>query len=444
MKNKIIIHSPQVKNKNNLICKFTTTIGIRKFFCNDYFFAEYDRDIDKVHESILVIPILANILPVAWLYNSDIIVNSLDENFYNCLEDVKQAFIKMYPGLKWRGSISVKYLVNNEMQNNSKSAVLFSCGIDSLFSFINHRNENPYLITVWGADIQLFNDELFKKMIYEIRNFAEFNRIKSLIIKTNFTEFLNQHILYSYFYEKLPYSWYYSIQHGIGLLGLCAPLAKAENLKNIYIPSTYPSRFIMPCGSSPELDNSIKWSNINITHDGSEFYRQEKINAIADYLKTENYRIKIHVCYSDLRELNCSKCEKCLRTIVGLMAAGLNPNDYGFKISKDTFSLIKNKLLNSNILADKGLLLVWDDIKKNMNMENIYKMEGSMEFFEWFKNIPLEKYGNKKTNKNKLSKRFLRKAIKYFYPVFNIIYKILPKEPLYKLYFRYLNKQNSG
>ena len=75
-------------------------------------------------------------------------------------------------------------------------------------------------------------------------------------------------------------------------------------------------------------------------------------------------------------------------------------------------------------------------------MENIYKMEGSTEFFEWFKNIPLEDLSNKKNNKNKLSKRILRKAIKYFYPVFNIIYKILPKEPLYKLYFQYIHKQN--
>jgi len=451
MRNKIIVHSPEVKNKNKLVCKFTTTARVRKFFCTNYFFAEYDRDISEVPESILTIPILANILPISWLYDSDIIVDSLDENFCNCLKNIKQVFARMYPYLKWRGSISANYSVNNEIQNNNsssnnnKSAVLFSGGIDSLFSFINHRNENLNLISVWGADIHLFNKELFKKLIYEIKNFAEFNKVESLVIKTNFVEFINQHLLYSYYYEELPSrpsSWYNSIQHGIGLLGLCAPLTKTENFKSLYIASTYSNGLKLPYGSDPELDNSLKWSNVNIIHDGYEFSRQDKINAIADYLKTENYKIKIHVCYSYLKELNCSKCEKCSRTIIGLMAAGLNPNDYGFEISKDIFFRTKDKLINGSILTNLGLHFYWNDIKRKINMENIYNIEGSTEFFKWLENTPLEDRGNKKNDKDRLSKRILRKAIKYFYPVFNIIYKILPKEPLYKLYFQYLYKQN--
>lgn len=54
---------------------------IKKYFSSQKFFVEYDVVIASVPENILVIPFLANVLPISWFAGFDVYVNELDKEF---------------------------------------------------------------------------------------------------------------------------------------------------------------------------------------------------------------------------------------------------------------------------------------------------------------------------------------------------------------------------
>ena len=66
---------------------FSPEVG--KYFKSDTFFIEYDSSIDNVDDSILYIPVIANIVPVAWATGADIHLEALDRTFVNALGTIK-------------------------------------------------------------------------------------------------------------------------------------------------------------------------------------------------------------------------------------------------------------------------------------------------------------------------------------------------------------------
>ena len=59
---------------NKLVFKLDYSKPLRKYFVQKTFFVEYDRqlDISNVDESILVIPVISMIAPVAWAVGADV------------------------------------------------------------------------------------------------------------------------------------------------------------------------------------------------------------------------------------------------------------------------------------------------------------------------------------------------------------------------------------
>ena len=56
---------------------------------NEIPFLEFQTDISEVPKSVLVIPFLANILPIAWIFNSIIDTPEVDKIFLNNLDKTK-------------------------------------------------------------------------------------------------------------------------------------------------------------------------------------------------------------------------------------------------------------------------------------------------------------------------------------------------------------------
>lgn len=54
------------------------------------FWNEYQVDMSDVPLSVAVIPFLANVLPIAWLYGAEIHVTEVDEDFLNSVEDIRE------------------------------------------------------------------------------------------------------------------------------------------------------------------------------------------------------------------------------------------------------------------------------------------------------------------------------------------------------------------
>lgn len=122
-------------------------------------------------------------------------------------------------------------------------------------------------------------------------------------------------------------AWYSSVGHGLGLLGLCAPMAYARGIEDLYVAATHWDGIDLEWGSRPDIDDYVRWSGTRCHHDAYELTRQERLDAIADYVETDAPDLQLQTCNVRM-DGNCGECEKCYRTAVGLRLSGLEPSDH--------------------------------------------------------------------------------------------------------------------
>lgn len=106
------------------------------------------------------------------------------------------------------------------------------------------------------------------------------------------------------------------VGHGAGLATVLHMLAGGASAG--IIASSHTFGRLMPWGSSPLLDPLWSSNRMRIVHDGSTYSRVEKTEFIARF--PEEIR-GLNVCDNRLDDagyVNCSKCQKCLRTMVTL------------------------------------------------------------------------------------------------------------------------------
>ena len=76
-----------------------------------------------------------------------------------------------------------------------------------------------------------------------------------------------------------------------------------------------------PLGSHPAIDGLFSSQLLTVVHDGARFSRLDKIRDLAQWPAALG---ALRVCSSPLGEqANCGRCEKCLRTRLELLAAGV-------------------------------------------------------------------------------------------------------------------------
>jgi hypothetical protein len=83
----------------------------------------------------------------------------------------------------------------------------------------------------------------------------------------------------------------------------------APNLSRVFVASSDSRK---NWGSTPELDPHWSSGAVEVVTDGTELFRLEKVLAIADWPLVHRH---LKVCYAGRgKELNCGRCEKCVRT----------------------------------------------------------------------------------------------------------------------------------
>ncbi len=326
------------------------------------FFAEYNTSIEGVPEAVLVIPCLGTVCPVAWANQADVYVDTIDETFLHALPKVKRTLQQFYPKIRFRGNIHAKNIIKSDVTNNSKSMMLFSGGLDSLTTYVRHKTEKPILVSIHGTDLHSDNFEAWNTLVDSLKAFSNKTDSKLMLIRSNFRSVVHDLLLNVSYDRYVPVSWYYGVSHGLALLSLCAPIAFKEKVGKLYIASSDDEDHLMPLGSHPDIDNNVEWTGTKVVHDGCELTRQDKIGVIADYIKTEG-RLYIRFCFQLNQGDNCSRCEKCGRTIVGLELDGIDPNECGYVVKADTFPWIKQNLMDGKWLTDDNLYL-WEDIQR--------------------------------------------------------------------------------
>jgi hypothetical protein len=92
----------------------------------------------------------------------------------------------------------------------------------------------------------------------------------------------------------------------------------APRIDLFYIASSYDLENLGPCGSHPLLDPEYASFELRIRHRDAALSRLEKLRVVSEWDPGfQNFR----VCLANVPErLNCGRCEKCVRTMTGLLA----------------------------------------------------------------------------------------------------------------------------
>ncbi|MFS0592035.1 peptidase [Cytobacillus horneckiae] len=372
-----------VIDKNHIDYLFQVNGRIKRFFSSDHLFFDFNYALKTIPESMLVIPFVANLAPLAWLTDSTIYIDQIDHSFYYCLPIIKKAYQDMYPNVQLKGNIIAKQIVENTYEYQYEAAQLFSGGLDALATFISIKDKQPILVTEYAWH----NNEIRKSNEWEadknhVTSFANSHRLENIFVQSNFGTFLNASEIDRIYKRKLGDSWWHGLHHGLAIISAAIPVAYIMKVKCIYIASSFFEGYKAKCASDPTIDNEIKFASGNVNHHGYDMNRQEKIEAVVKYCKQNREKINIRVCFRN--EENCCNCEKCVRTIVGIIAEGEDPLDYGFNVPKDHSKHIRIFLKSNVKYFNKDKIMQWRLAQKRMADNKKYIQNAAIT--EWFIN----------------------------------------------------------
>lgn len=330
-------------NGTKISFDYSVDNNIRRFINpSDKLFVDYlSTDVREVPESLLVLPFVANMLPLSWFIGFDIRVNELDEAFWHSAERIKKTFTTHYPQINNKNS----NLVFNKLVTNHTTgghpAILFSGGVDSHVSLLRHRSEHPYLITIHGADIPTEDEHQFSRLKELVQSSSFTRGCEQFFIRSNLRSFYSYRV--NFLFDDLD--WWGRVQHGMSMVSLIAPLSHLFPIDRIYVAASSTEECKIFWGSAPQVDDEIQWGDLTVKHDSYDIHRAEKVALLVHEANRSQQQFDLKVCYSNRHaQLNCSHCEKCIRTIVLIILSGGDPNRFGFHTSAAVYDEVIHKL----------------------------------------------------------------------------------------------------
>lgn len=223
----------------------------------------------------------------------------------------------------WNGSSEIP--VTFQVQSNvtapaSGVSLFFTAGVDSFYSLIKHRDEIDNLILVHGFDIPLADTDTFAQAEALVREEANLFGKRLIVARTNMRwERPSVPILTVKRWEwpHVPCGW--EMTHGAAMAAVAHALA--PNHGKVYVASSHSYADLHPWGSHPLLDPLWSSNAIQIIHDGGE----TRINKLRLLVQYPEALARLRVCVNTLGSHNCGLCEKCVRTMLGLRAIGVDP-----------------------------------------------------------------------------------------------------------------------
>jgi len=196
-----------------------------------------------------------------------------------------------------------------------RAAFLFSGGIDSLATLRANRLNIPPThpgsfkdgLLIFGLDVE--KPEAFEHVLKRLSVVAAEAGINLVPVYTN-ERYLDDDWAF----------WAYEFQ-GAALSAAAHVLNR--RLTGVSIGATYDLENLAPWGSHPLLDSNFSSHELRVRHDGLRLSRLEKTRLLAGWDVALNH---MRVCNKSetyrADQLNCGRCEKCLRTKLALISVG--------------------------------------------------------------------------------------------------------------------------
>lgn len=315
---------------------------------------QFSKSIDPPEDKDCDSYLLAVIMD-AMTEGRDIIVKgSVSLGLLSNLIEYQSAWNKWLPETYSIIDIKVESARENE-RPLSGAICAFSGGVDSMFSVWRHsqgknsyRSQNIKLCAlVHGFDIPLQDTAAFINVTQRAITTLDDVGIRVIPIKTNYIEIACA-------------NWWHS--HATALV---ATLANFKSVAGTcVVGSSNPYNYLaIPWGSTPLTDYLLSSDDFIVIHDGASHTRTEKVNEISEWkVGIENLR----VCWQgDLKDRNCGKCEKCIRTKLNFLASG---NQIPICFDKDAATGID---FNSIVLNQDAVRVNWKQIIDHANRNGV-------------------------------------------------------------------------
>lgn len=374
---------------NRIDYHYRASEELSNYFLEKAMFVEYSTCVEAVPKSLLVIPFVANVLPVIWMTNSVLWIEEIDRTFYDCLHRLKSAFQDLYPKAKLGGRLVAAKLIENTYTPSREALLLFSGGIDAHVSYLRLRNEKPLLLNIQGwyrstPDTEQCRVAEIDRM--DIGEFAKQQSVEFEFVKSNFAVFVNANLFNKKFHRILGDSLWHGFQHSMNFITIAMPIAYIKGIRSIYIASSFSLGHYGQCASYPTTDNEFKFAqNGRCVHDAFEMSRQEKVHYLVNYQKKSGKPYPVRVC--SFNDSNCCECDKCFRSILEIVAENGDIMNFGFNIQgnlKEYYSdVMEKKIIQFGVVGESKKH--WPDSIERMKQN--YDNLDQKEFVDWFLNF---------------------------------------------------------
>jgi hypothetical protein len=367
--------------KDTVQSYLTVPDRIKKYIKTYELFVIYDGEIPD-NESILNIPLVSNVLPLAWISDCDIRVDSMDKRYRESMYALKEEMNKIFPLKPYKTEINAGEIVDNKIGAEG-TALLFSGGVDSTYSLISNWDKKPHLLMVWGLDMHPYPEfadhwnEL--KSIYSV--FAQRNGLEFSMAKTNTSQIMNYTRIEHDFHREL-HSSRLRLRHQYSLfpISMAAPFSM-NRYNELLFAATYHPEFKIYQKSNisfPRTDEKIVWADLGTKHDGF-VSRLDKMHKISDFIKTQDVVLK--PCNRPY--LNCCNCPDCCKTLVYLGLHGIDPSRLGFRIKENTFDNLR-KFYDKRSMSESNIKTYFESLRRMIPEKIDQVFEGSRPFYAWF------------------------------------------------------------
>jgi hypothetical protein len=183
----------------------------------------------------------------------------------------------------------------------SGTALFYAGGVDSSYSLIAHEGEIDTLVSVFGFDMHMSDDEMAAS---RARNtaFARSLGKEILFVESNHRVFMRD----------------LGVSRTFVYGAMLASIALLMGFRLCHIASSHSVGHLRPEGSHPLLDPLYSNGTTTIVHDDVTVSRLQKTRAIAG---RPDILGNLRVCWDQPND-NCGACLKCLRTMAALRLCG--------------------------------------------------------------------------------------------------------------------------
>jgi hypothetical protein len=423
---RIVIDKPVTRN-GKLTFKLSFSRDLDKYFLSDQLEYQYSIEIDSIAPSILYIPAVSSLICAAWAIGADIFVQDIDETYLSSLADIKKVFTKWFPKFSFSTRIQAEKTTENH-SDNCGSTILFTGGLDSLTSLLRNGDKHPTIICIWGASHPFPENNSLKKRKQWEANFLQRNidNSKMCFVSSNIGNLINDSLLAkNYIREDIKSDdWWETVSHGLTLTGIAAPITIMERTADLLMASSLKMEDDLPNGSHLFSFVTMRWATTKVVYDSNDLSRQDKIRTVLKgntqyykYLQVcDNIRSKRH---------NCGHCEKCLRTILGLILENIDPNECNFTVHNGILEYVKACLLNGWISFGHSQKLCWEDIQDHIKDHKISESYNAIVFFEWFRDFNLSDYQFKGNSIKQLTRRSYYLAKYDFFIALKLAFRLI-------------------